>query len=343
MTCDRRDPRTLVPGARARRDAVCRQSAVRSGTHPHRKHEHAGVGPPRPGGGRLPRVEHQRRAGRPGRQRVHLARVAGWACPRSEVDRRRRPGCDAARPKGSAVYGVQLYVADIDVVRRFDRTSGAPLGAWAVPNAGFLNDVAVGADGTVYVTDTGIAITEQGFAPTGHGRHLPVRGQRRGPGDRARRRAGPAQRHRRHPQGLVMVPVGGSTVVGVAPDGELTVLAEPAPGTARRRRGARRRLAGGLEFRRQRRLPRLVVGRGDRDHLRYPGRRYRLRRGPQARPDSAARQQSPAHLPGGSRLRPVPLHRSPHRRPWTYRFGDGFPVLTDARRRTSAVTAPRTC
>ena len=61
------------------------------------------------------------------------------------------PGVTLHAPKGSAVYGDRFYVADIDVVRRFDRTSGAPLGAWAVPNAGFLNDVAVGADGTVYV------------------------------------------------------------------------------------------------------------------------------------------------------------------------------------------------
>ena len=82
-----------------------------------------------------------------------------------DLDRRRRPGCDAARPQGQR--RTETDVADIDVVRRFDRTSGAPLGAWAVPNAGFLNDVAVGADGTVYVTDTGIAITAQGFAPTG--------------------------------------------------------------------------------------------------------------------------------------------------------------------------------
>ena len=53
------------------------------------------------------------------------------------------PGVTLHAPKGSAVYGDRFYVADIDVVRRFDRTSGAPLGAWAVPNAGFLNDVAV--------------------------------------------------------------------------------------------------------------------------------------------------------------------------------------------------------
>ena len=32
---------------------------------------------------------------------------------------------------------------------------------------------------------------------------------------------------------------------------------------------------------------------------------------------------------------------SPHRRHWTYRFGDGSPVLTDARRKRAETTATR--
>lgn len=70
-------------------------------------------------------------------------------------------------PKGMALLGDTLFVADIDAVRLFHRTSGAPLGSRDVPGATFLNDVAVGPDGTVYVTDTGIRITGEGIQETG--------------------------------------------------------------------------------------------------------------------------------------------------------------------------------
>jgi sugar lactone lactonase YvrE len=69
-------------------------------------------------------------------------------------------GADAAvtlhAPKGMAISGDTLFVADIDEVRLFDRISGAPLGSRRVSGARFLNDVAVGPDGTVYVTDTSL-------------------------------------------------------------------------------------------------------------------------------------------------------------------------------------------
>lgn len=59
-------------------------------------------------------------------------------------------------PKGMAIKGDTLFVADIDSVRLFDRTTGRALGAWGASGATFLNDVAVGPDGTVYVTDTAL-------------------------------------------------------------------------------------------------------------------------------------------------------------------------------------------
>jgi sugar lactone lactonase YvrE len=70
-------------------------------------------------------------------------------------------------PKGLGLQGDTLFVADIDAVRLFDRRTGAPLGAREVPGATFLNDVAIGPDGTVYVTDTGIRITAEGIQDTG--------------------------------------------------------------------------------------------------------------------------------------------------------------------------------
>jgi hypothetical protein len=59
-------------------------------------------------------------------------------------------------PKGMALVGETLFVADIDVVRAFDRSTGKPLGDVAIPSAGFLNDVAAAPDGTLYVSDTGV-------------------------------------------------------------------------------------------------------------------------------------------------------------------------------------------
>jgi sugar lactone lactonase YvrE len=58
-------------------------------------------------------------------------------------------------PKGMAFRGDELVVADLEAVRVFDRRSGKHIRDWEAPNSYMLNDVAVGDDGTVYVTDTG--------------------------------------------------------------------------------------------------------------------------------------------------------------------------------------------
>jgi streptogramin lyase len=62
-------------------------------------------------------------------------------------------------PKGMTVRGDTLFVADIDHVRVFNRTTGSPLASWPVPGATFLNDMATGPDGAVYVTDSGLTAT----------------------------------------------------------------------------------------------------------------------------------------------------------------------------------------
>ncbi|TIX02276.1 MAG: ATP/GTP-binding protein [Mesorhizobium sp.] len=60
-------------------------------------------------------------------------------------------GMDA--PKGMAVAGGKLYVADIAKVRVVDLASGKLVASIAVPNAVFLNDMTADQSGKVYVTD----------------------------------------------------------------------------------------------------------------------------------------------------------------------------------------------
>ncbi|MFQ5530556.1 MAG: SMP-30/gluconolactonase/LRE family protein [Gemmatimonadota bacterium] len=70
-------------------------------------------------------------------------------------------------PKGLALSGDTLFVADLDVVRLFDRETGAPLGGWGLENASMLNDIAVAPDGTVYVSDSGVRVGASGIEDTG--------------------------------------------------------------------------------------------------------------------------------------------------------------------------------
>lgn len=70
-------------------------------------------------------------------------------------------------PKGMALAGETLYVTDISVVRMFDRRSGVPQGEIPVEGATFLNDLATGLDGAVYLTDSGLRAGEDGFVPAG--------------------------------------------------------------------------------------------------------------------------------------------------------------------------------
>jgi sugar lactone lactonase YvrE len=70
-------------------------------------------------------------------------------------------------PKGMAIQGDTLWVADIDAVRAFDRRTGAPVATVDLAGqAKFLNDVAIGPD-AIYVTDTGVEGTPSGINHTG--------------------------------------------------------------------------------------------------------------------------------------------------------------------------------
>lgn len=71
-------------------------------------------------------------------------------------------------PKGTALHGDTLWVADIDHLRGFDRHDGRMLADvdFAPQHALMLNDVDVGPDGTIHVTDTGIHMTDKGVVYT---------------------------------------------------------------------------------------------------------------------------------------------------------------------------------
>jgi sugar lactone lactonase YvrE len=75
-------------------------------------------------------------------------------------------------PKGMAFRGNLLMVADIDTVRLFDRKTGKPAGAWPVPNATFLNDLAVGPGNVLYATDTAISLASGQPQPNGQAKIL---------------------------------------------------------------------------------------------------------------------------------------------------------------------------
>jgi len=72
-------------------------------------------------------------------------------------------------PKGLAIHGDTLWTADITVLRGFDRHTGAPLATidFAPMGAVQLNDIAVGPDSALHVTDTGIIMSPKGVIHTG--------------------------------------------------------------------------------------------------------------------------------------------------------------------------------
>jgi hypothetical protein len=72
-----------------------------------------------------------------------------------------RDGVTLHAPKGMALVGDVLWVADIDTLRRFDRNTGKPLGDLAIPGATCLDDVSASPDGTVFCTDRGLDAQSQ--------------------------------------------------------------------------------------------------------------------------------------------------------------------------------------
>lgn len=67
-------------------------------------------------------------------------------------------------PKGLALAGDTLWVADIDVVRAFNARTGVPVDSVSLAKLGavFLNDLVVTPTGALYITDTGIRFDDVG-------------------------------------------------------------------------------------------------------------------------------------------------------------------------------------
>ncbi len=74
-----------------------------------------------------------------------------------------KKGVTLNAPKGLAINGDTLWVADIDVARAFNKRTGALIANVATQGqARFLNGAAIGPDGAVYMTDTGVLFGPKG-------------------------------------------------------------------------------------------------------------------------------------------------------------------------------------
>ncbi len=80
-------------------------------------------------------------------------------------------------PKGMALVGDTLWVADINTVRGFDATTGSEVASIAVEGAVFLNDIAAATDGSLYISDTGIRFGTDGMSHPGPDRIFKLAGR----------------------------------------------------------------------------------------------------------------------------------------------------------------------
>lgn len=143
-----------------------------------------------------------------------------------------KQGVTLNAPKGMALSGTTLYVADITAVRMFDRSSGRFKGSVDIMGATFLNDLAAGSAGTIYASDSGL---KPDFSPSGTDAVYRID---------ARGKATPiAKSTELHtPNGLTALPGGRLFVVTFTKEGEVYTLG--ADGT---RQGVRNFAVGQLD------------------------------------------------------------------------------------------------
>jgi hypothetical protein len=70
-------------------------------------------------------------------------------------------------PRGMAIRGDSLIVADGECLRIFHRVTGADEGYNCLDGIGYITDVDFGPDGSVFITDGGYQGTDDGLVPSG--------------------------------------------------------------------------------------------------------------------------------------------------------------------------------
>jgi sugar lactone lactonase YvrE len=74
-----------------------------------------------------------------------------------------RSGVALSAPKGMAIVGDTLWVSDIDALRAFNKRTSAAVATIELRGAAkFLNDVAAGPDGAIYISDSGLEFDASG-------------------------------------------------------------------------------------------------------------------------------------------------------------------------------------
>ena len=78
-----------------------------------------------------------------------------------------KKGTRLSAPKGAAVQGNILYVADLNEVQLFELPGGQQKASVHIPGSTFLNGITPGAGDFVYVTDSGLKSGDSGFVASG--------------------------------------------------------------------------------------------------------------------------------------------------------------------------------